>query len=355
MQPIERYGLVALLFVFVTVVGVVSWDFSDSAPDGSKSDRTVHAAESGPKGPASTRARDSEQDPEAARMALKTRPRAIERESLSIDEPGAKRNPERVADARRNNRRDREGGYDDPNTAAGAPQGAQDDRGRSGRPIELRRDTEAGLVAQGEDASQLDSRYRYNSPPPASSLEPATELRPRTRQQETRQPDPVRNDSAAGTPGVYVVKGGDTLSEISLSQLGTSKLWKEIVAANPGLDPGKLRVGARLRMPSGSAPVATNTKATAKSSRPSSAAPVSAGAGETVRVRSGDSLWKIAARALGNGERWKEIAALNPRINPDRLAVGQEIVLPRGAQAARIVNNTTPRKNASSSKQGVVH
>lgn len=51
----------------------------------------------------------------------------------------------------------------------------------------------------------------------------------------------------------------------------------------------------------------------------------------TYTVRSGDSLWKIAARLLGNGTRWREIHALNRKAlpNPNRLRVGQVLKVPR--------------------------
>jgi 5'-nucleotidase len=45
-------------------------------------------------------------------------------------------------------------------------------------------------------------------------------------------------------------------------------------------------------------------------------------------VRENDTLWKIAARTLGDGNRFKEIADLNRNINPDNLVVGTKIKLP---------------------------
>lgn len=45
-------------------------------------------------------------------------------------------------------------------------------------------------------------------------------------------------------------------------------------------------------------------------------------------VVSGDSLWYIAKRYLGDGSRYNEIATLNNISNPDKLAVGQVLKLP---------------------------
>ena len=55
-----------------------------------------------------------------------------------------------------------------------------------------------------------------------------------------------------------------------------------------------------------------------------------AGNSKTYTVQSGDCLWNIAARELGSGLRWSEIYELNRDIlsDPDRIQVGQELVLP---------------------------
>lgn len=46
-------------------------------------------------------------------------------------------------------------------------------------------------------------------------------------------------------------------------------------------------------------------------------------------VREGDELWNIAQRELGNGERWREIVALNPSMSDTyKLSAGQQLALP---------------------------
>ena len=50
---------------------------------------------------------------------------------------------------------------------------------------------------------------------------------------------------------VYVVQAGDNLSTISQRTLGTFKRWKEFLEINRGLDPDRLQVGARLKVPAG--------------------------------------------------------------------------------------------------------
>jgi nucleoid-associated protein YgaU len=55
---------------------------------------------------------------------------------------------------------------------------------------------------------------------------------------------------------------------------------------------------------------------------------------EGVRVRRGDSLWKLAARYLGQGERWKQLYAANPQLkNPNLILAGEWLRLPQSVSA----------------------
>lgn len=49
---------------------------------------------------------------------------------------------------------------------------------------------------------------------------------------------------------------------------------------------------------------------------------------QTYVIQRGDTLWSIASRVYQDGQRWREIQVANPGLQPTRLRVGQEIMLP---------------------------
>jgi len=61
----------------------------------------------------------------------------------------------------------------------------------------------------------------------------------------------VATSASASAPGprAYEIQAGDTLAEISAVFYGTPKRWRDIVAANPGLDPAALTPGTRIILP----------------------------------------------------------------------------------------------------------
>jgi len=79
-------------------------------------------------------------------------------------------------------------------------------------------------------------------------------------------------------------------------------------------------------------PVATTKKkAVPKKSAKPAASSSSKATARTYVVRSGDSLWKIAAKLLGRGDRWREIYNVNKSTikNPNTLRVGMKLKVPR--------------------------
>ena len=61
---------------------------------------------------------------------------------------------------------------------------------------------------------------------------------------------------------------------------------------------------------------------------------------QRLQVRSGDSLWRMARRYLGDGARWQELLSLNPGLaaHPDSLAAGSTVIVP--AATSKIVRGS---------------
>jgi len=268
MHSIERYGIVALLFLVVTVVAVLMWDGGKDKKKADPAGATANAA--------------------AARERAEER-RAARRLSLAAEsQPGPL--------ARQSNPPAGESGTQPPPEASDP----------------------APLTAP------LDPGNAEVRPPAAGARRTLTPPEEPSREALVGQ-------APAASTHAYTVRSGDTLSEISQRELGSARRWQEIVAANPGLDPARLRAGKTIQIPG------------AARTRPGEAKPQAAppsAARTTWKVGKGENLWKIAERALGDGKRWPEIAALNPRVKPDRLLLGQVLTLPAA----------TPGKQASAGK-----
>jgi LysM repeat protein len=139
--------------------------------------------------------------------------------------------------------------------------------------------------------------------------------------------------TAAAPAREYTIRSGDTLSQISQRELGTKNRWRELVELNPGLDPAHLLVGTKIRL---TASVATAAKPEAQPAVKVASAPTSdakarpSSSTRSYTVRSGDTLSQIAQRELGTKERWRELVALNPGLDPARMHVGRVLNLPGG-------------------------
>jgi LysM repeat protein len=148
-------------------------------------------------------------------------------------------------------------------------------------------------------------------PPPPAAVTPVT--------------PPVTSpptDVAAGSE--YVVVQGDSLAKIAKAQGVT---LKALEAANPGVDPKKLKIKQKLTIP----PKAPEAASTAPASAAATAGTPEAG-GATYTVKSADTLSKIAKK---NGVTLKALRAANPKYaSTDHLRVGEKLVIPAKAETA---------------------
>jgi nucleoid-associated protein YgaU len=126
--------------------------------------------------------------------------------------------------------------------------------------------------------------------------------------------------------GTVTVGSGDTLYRIAERTLGDGNRWRELYEANRDTltSPDVLRAGMSLRIPGRSAPSASNSGGA--TTRPES------GRTTVYTVQSGDTLYRIAARSLGDGNRWRELYEANRSVigsDPARLEAGMKLALPR--------------------------
>jgi nucleoid-associated protein YgaU len=87
---------------------------------------------------------------------------------------------------------------------------------------------------------------------PTPLVGPETTIKPAKEPSVTPAPagtTAVGPSPTAAPGGVYVVKKGDTLWRIATAVYGDGKRHKDIAAANPGIDPNKLKPGQKLVMP----------------------------------------------------------------------------------------------------------
>jgi LysM repeat protein len=174
-------------------------------------------------------------------------------------------------------------------------------------------------------------------------------------------PEPkILSNSAvlAGGGATYTIKDGDTLAGIA-SRLGIA--LDDLRTANPGVDPGTLRVGQTIKLPqssdvppaaaatatpakgSATAKAATETPAPKATEPPATEAPpteapptpgttpapgataTAASVGQTYTVQDGDFPAKIAEKF---GIAVEDLLAANPGINPTGMHIGDVIVIP---------------------------
>ena len=137
-------------------------------------------------------------------------------------------------------------------------------------------------------------------------------------------------------PKYYIVKAGDTLGRIAKNELGNHNAFKTILKLNKKLKSANLIYpGQKLLISAGdeglidetiekspktkvaalgakSLPQKKDTKKESTSSKKDndSKGPITS----HYVVKSGDSLWKIAAKVYGNGSKYKQLIKLNPKV-----------------------------------------
>lgn len=124
---------------------------------------------------------------------------------------------------------------------------------------------------------------------------------------------PVWASDTAGKSGVWLVLQDDR--NLVLYEEGNNGVWSSRTVTDTPPAPAP-------EAEPEPAPAQTITEAAAPPPPPPPPAP------RTYTVESGDSLWAIAERFYGDGNRYGEIASANGIANPDLINVGQVLTIP---------------------------
>ena len=127
----------------------------------------------------------------------------------------------------------------------------------------------------------------------------------------------------------YLVKSGDCLSKIAQNELGSVKHLQRLLEVNGLSSDAMLRVGQRLIMPY----ISETQPVRGEDLKRAPARQLESKDWAMVTVQEGDSLWKIAARVLDDGNRYRDIMAWND-LKSETLQPGAKLRVQLSAGAA---------------------
>ena len=352
MQPIERYGLISFLFIVVSALAVYLWDAEPlpADPVGEQVARGEAQNRSGRETDATRRAdqladqRAARSDDKPARNGSVPKGSGVGLAVGSAERPGqgsrAQGKAPKVKTASGLSGAPQAGVHpsvagvqpQDP-IGAGLPQAPQS-KNNLPKFADLKDSTTA--MTPSQLASQKAKNLALKEP--LSGLPGGTLSGPTSPKSQVAQPQAklasakVGKDSRAAAPSsagtVWTVAAGETLGDISLKHYGSARYWNEILAANPNASEHRLQVNQKLMLPViATAPVKDRSVAAAVAEKDKRVELQS----NEIAVAAGDTLSEIAQKHLGRASRWREIADLNPRVNPNALQVGMVLKLPQGA------------------------
>jgi nucleoid-associated protein YgaU len=318
MHKIDRYGVIALVFMAVTFLAVYFWDDHGKSRTTNQKDARGDTARVEPRP-------DGKPPAPGHSQALEKRGTAL---PLSPNDA-----PALHANARTDSSR-----TDAPKKEAGAltnPMPATLDAGEKSSPSAAAGDDRR--VAQGDapqDGTLVRPEDRRTAPHDAIELAAARESLDATKETGTlraRDGEHARAaESTTPTTRAYTVARGDTLEGIAARELGSRQRWGEIQAMNGGLDPKKLWVGKVLQLPAGKHASDAAAVPTVEHAKEAPRTVETAANTRTYVVKKGDILGTIAQKELGSAKAVPRIAALNPGMDPNHLVPGMKLVLPAG-------------------------
>ena len=143
---------------------------------------------------------------------------------------------------------------------------------------------------------------------------------------------------AGGKATAYTIQQGDTFSSIAARHYGDRNLYRVLVAANPRVDPTRLKIGTEIIVPDSST-FQPSGISDGRSNTASGRTTAKADPKTEYEVVSGDSLHRIATKLYGNINKVDALYELNKNtIGPDpaKLKLGMILKLPNTQQHAQV-------------------
>ncbi len=195
-------------------------------------------------------------------------------------------------------------------------------------------ETAADPLGNGAPADGLGPDARASAPPPSDQLVPAPAPGPDPFAAKGPTPEPVPPPVAPAPvePAFreYEVRSGDSFYRIAERELGAANRYKEIAALNPTVDPARLRLGQKLRLPvAGGAAVPTPRSGTA----PADGAAAAAAPGVYV-VQPGDTAMGISQKLWGTTRHWRTLLEYNGISDPESLRRDAKLRVPELARSS---------------------
>jgi nucleoid-associated protein YgaU len=147
---------------------------------------------------------------------------------------------------------------------------------------------------------------------------------------------PVARHTPPAAPAIpahltYVIQDNDSLWSIARRAYGDGQAWTLIAQVNPGLSAGRLQTGLKINLPD---PAAVHARLGTHAAPAAAAAPARTAAARlqvrSVTVHEGDTLYNIARKVYGDGEKWDVIYNANKDklSDPDELPASVQLTIP---------------------------
>ncbi len=199
------------------------------------------------------------------------------------------------------------------------PDSVFDSPPRAGNPVDGATVVDVAVAAPVTSTAQPTASPTAGTAPVRSDVPPAVAP-------VAIQPTPGPASAPATIPAApasqsYVVKSGDTLTSIAQNFYGPKGKWETIAAANPGINPNKLKVNSTITIPhmDGASSLSSPGTATATPST------------DSYTVVGGDTLSGISQKVYGSQKHWRAIYEANKSAigsDPADLKVGMKLKIP---------------------------